>query len=256
MKLGRSTKLDGAVINDEVSHRVLSFAAPVLDSATRVEGRVSSDYPTRPFPSRAIPKLEGQAKGEVIFDDVRFMPGGLADQFLSVFVKERKPLVVLNDRCSVLISGRKVYQEGLVVPVGELATIGIDGSVDFDRSLDLVARFALNPRGRRCPCSRRSSKPHGSNCRSRHTQESQDRWSGMQDRWKAIASGLQGNSMGAGVNGLQKLLQGLSAPIRQGLRPPGNPPSPEDRQRKQEERRRERLQKKADRQLKRSLPAE
>ena len=39
--LGSSSGLLDAVVNDEVSHRVLSFVAPVLDQATRVRGRVS-----------------------------------------------------------------------------------------------------------------------------------------------------------------------------------------------------------------------
>ena len=38
---GSSSGLLDAVVNDEVSHRVLSFVAPVLDQATRVRGRVS-----------------------------------------------------------------------------------------------------------------------------------------------------------------------------------------------------------------------
>ncbi len=53
--LGKSSRLDGAIVNDEVSHRVLSFAAPVLDGATRVEGRVSLVLADAYFPVLAAP---------------------------------------------------------------------------------------------------------------------------------------------------------------------------------------------------------
>ena len=81
----------------------------------------------------------------MLFDDVRFMPGPLADQLLSVFQRERRPLAVLRDPVAVRIAGRKVYQQGLAIPVGNIASIGLNGSVDFDQNLDLVARFALIP---------------------------------------------------------------------------------------------------------------
>ena len=53
--LGKSSRLDGAIVNDEVSHRVLSFAAPVLDGATRVEGRVSLVLADAYFPVLRCP---------------------------------------------------------------------------------------------------------------------------------------------------------------------------------------------------------
>ena len=87
----------------------------------------------------------------MLFDDVRFMPGVLADQLLSVFRLEGRPLVELRDPVSVRIIGRKVHTRGLVVPVGKVASIAIDGSVDFDKNLDMVARFALTPPGSRMP---------------------------------------------------------------------------------------------------------
>ena len=52
---------------------------------------------------------------------------------------------MLRDPISIRILGRKIYQEGLVIPVGNVAVIGLDGSVDFDQNLDLVARFAMVP---------------------------------------------------------------------------------------------------------------
>ena len=53
LKLGPASTLEDAVVNDEVSHRVLSYVAPVLDGATRVQGRVSVRRARRGIPARA-----------------------------------------------------------------------------------------------------------------------------------------------------------------------------------------------------------
>ena len=64
LQFGSETRLEGAVINDEVSHRVLSFVAPVLDGATRVQGRVSFELAEAAFPlSRAPGKDAGLKEG-------------------------------------------------------------------------------------------------------------------------------------------------------------------------------------------------
>ena len=63
LHLGRDSSLDGAVVNDEVSHRVLSFAAPVLDGATRVEGRVSLALADAYFPIVAPVRGTGPDRG-------------------------------------------------------------------------------------------------------------------------------------------------------------------------------------------------
>jgi translocation and assembly module TamB len=236
---------------------VLSFVAPVLDGATRVEGRVSVEMSEASVPILGASDQQGRAKGDVIFDDVRFMPGGLADQLLGVFVKQRKPLVVLRDRVTVLVADNKVYQEGLTIPVADLADIGIDGAVGFDQSLDLVARFALNPPKSPIPVlspileSARFELPITGTLKNPKIDKAE-----LQDRWKAIGSGLLGNSIEAGVNGLDRLLRGLPIPPLQGMRPGAKSPTVEDRRRMQEDRRRQRLQKKAERQLQRSMPAE
>src|SRR4029077_11781704 len=97
------------------------------------------------FPVLAAPNAQVRIEGDVLFDDVRFMPGPLADQLLSVFQRERRPLAVLRDPVNVRIADRKVYQQGLTIPVAKIASIGLDGSVDFDQILVLVARFSLHP---------------------------------------------------------------------------------------------------------------
>jgi hypothetical protein len=142
--MGESSTLDGAVINDEVSHRVLSYAAPILDGATRVKGKISVRLREAELPIVASRDAHARIFGELSFDDVRFVPGRLADQLLAVFDKQDQPLLVLRNSISFEIQNRKVHQKGLVIPVANLASIALDGSVDFDRNLDVVARLAVS----------------------------------------------------------------------------------------------------------------
>ncbi len=221
LHLGRESSLEGAVVNDEVSHRVLSFAAPVLDGATRVEGRVSLALADAYFPIIAPSAAQARIEGDLLFDDVRFMPGPLADELLSVFQRERRPLAVLRDPIAVRIAGRKVYQEGLAIPVGNIASIGVNGSVDFDQNLDLVARFALAPTRSSVPVL----TPILSNVKFdlpiRGTLKNPKiDGEALKEHWAEIGTDLLGNSMVAGVNGLQKLLQGLPVRGLRGLIPP------------------------------------
>jgi translocation and assembly module TamB len=235
LHLGPESRLTGAIINDEVSHRVLSYVAPVLDGATRVQGRVSVEMADAVLPIAAGPDEFAMIKGNVLFDNVRFMPGPLADQLLSVFQKERKPLAVIRDPISVRITGRKVYQEGLVIPVAKVASIGVDGSVDFDRKLDLVARFALNAPQAPVPVlspileSARFELP----IRGTLDKPKVD-GAALKERWKSVGIDFLGDTMEAGVNGVRKLLEGLSLPRLRGPAPrprrvaPPAPPRPAD----------------------------
>ena len=83
-----------------------------------------------------------------------------------MFQRDRRPLAVFRDPVAVRIASRKVYQDGLAVPVANLASIGLNGSVDFDQNLDLVARFALIPPGSNVPVLSPSWPTRSSTCRS------------------------------------------------------------------------------------------
>jgi translocation and assembly module TamB len=251
LRLSSQTRLEGAVINDEVSHRVLSFVAPVLDGATRVQGRVSFELAEAVFPIAGAPEAPYLAQGKVLFDDVRFMPGQLADQLLGAIRLESKPLVELRDPVSVRITEGKVYQKGLVVPVGNVATVALDGSVDFDKRLDMVARFALNPPRTRMPVlsplveTARFELPiRGTLAKPKIDGDA------MKEKWKTFGGDLLQGSLEAGVNGLQKLLEGMpDQPFRR-LFPLSREKAttPEERRRLKEDRRKERLEKKSARQ--------
>jgi translocation and assembly module TamB len=279
LRLGRSSVLQGAIINDEVSHRVLSFAAPVLDGATRVRGQISVKLTDAVFPIRADAGAQAKILGDMLFDDVRFMPGPLADELLGAFRREDRPLLVLRDPISVRIQGRKVYQKGLAIPLGKAASIALEGSVDFDRNLDMVASFGMVPSGAgdsvlgplvknariEIPIRGTLNKPKVDG-------------DAMKERLKSIGSDLLETTLEAGSGVLGKLLNALPVPQLRGFAPPvrrmapASPPqpeppqaneppprpkprTPEERRRLREQRKQQRLEKKADRRLKSEQPA-
>ncbi len=200
---------------------MLSFVAPVLDDATRVEGRVSMRLAEAWFPLIASPKSEAKVEGDVLFDQVRFMPGPFADELLSVFQRERKPLAVLRDPIAVKIAGRKIYQQGLSIPVANLASIGFDGSVDFDRNLDLVAHFGLVPPQNGVPVLSpiMRSRPVRPADR-RHARSSQDQRRSAQRALEGDRRGLAGKFARVRRRALDRLLRGLPGPPLGGLIPP------------------------------------
>ena len=85
LHLGPSSGLLDAVVNDEVSHRVLSFAAPVLDQATRVQGRVSLALSDAYIPIGAGARSPGQGRRRrlVRLRRVHARPAGRADRSAS-----------------------------------------------------------------------------------------------------------------------------------------------------------------------------
>ncbi len=207
--LGPSSGLLDAVVNDEVSHRVLSFVAPVLDQATRVRGRVSLALSDAYFPINGGAGAEPKVDGDVLFDSVEFMPGPLAEQLLGVFRQEQRPLLVLRDPVSVRIVGRKIYQEGLVIPLGNVAAIGMEGWVDFDQNLNLVASFAMIPPKRNIPFL--SDILENAQIQLPITgtfQKPRIDSDAIKDRFKDLGANMLDSVIGAGVNGLGRILQG------------------------------------------------
>jgi hypothetical protein len=162
------------------------------------------------FPVMAGPDAQPRIEGDVLFDDVRFMPGPLADELLSVFQRDRKPLAALRDPIAVRIAGRKIYQEGLLIPVANLASIGVDGSVDFDKNLDLVAHFGLLPRRNGAPIlapivgAARFDLPI-----SGTLDKPKINGDALKEQWKSVGLDLLGNSLHLGTNALDRLLEAL-----------------------------------------------
>jgi translocation and assembly module TamB len=283
--LGSSSGLFDAVVNDEVSHRVLSFAAPVLDQATRVRGQVSVAISDAYLP--LDPSLNTQAKvdGDVLFDSVEFMPGPFADQVLSVFRQESRPLLVLRDPVSIRLVGRKVYQEGLVVPVGKVAVLGLEGWIDFDQNLDLVASFAMVPPRQKIPVL--STLLENTQIQvpiSGTLKKPRINGDAIGERFKDLGTNLLDKVLGVGANGLNDLLRNrpgrvppprdlfppmepdeeIPAPPAPGLggqpdvsKEPAERPgqlTPEQRKQLRDERKQRRQDKRAERRMMRGLP--
>jgi hypothetical protein len=220
LKLGPSSRLHGAVVNDEVSHRVLSYAAPILDGATRVQGQVSVKQIHAEFPILAKSESPARIEGEMLFDNVRFLPGPLAEELMSILPKERRPRLVLHNPVAIRIADRKVYQEGLIVPVGNVAAIGLEGSVDFDKKLDLVARFTMNSPRDDMPVISSLLKSARFELPIRGTLEHPKiDTQAMKQRLKSLGSDLLEGSIAAGAEGLQRLLQKLPERPLQGWFP-------------------------------------
>ena len=127
--------------------------------------------------------------------------------------------------------------------------MALEGSVDFQKNLDLVARFSLNP-------SQVADKPVlASILRTARLevpirgtfQEPKIDAQAMQERLKSVGSDLLENSVGIGAEGIMRLLQGIAARRQARLADPNRPapPTAEERREIREERRRERLEKKA-----------
>jgi len=272
LRLSHESSLTDAVINDEVSRRVLSYAAPVLDQATRVQGMISLDLDSAEIALGGDPS-KTRIEGDIQFDNVEFMPGPLVDELLAIFNLDRKPFLTLNEPVSVRLLGRRVYQEGLILPVGKLAVIGIRGWVDFDENIDLLASFAAVPPQRDAPIlslileSTQLHVPITGTLNNPRLNGDQ-----IAERFKDLGQSLLETTLGLGGAGLDRLLQGgppraprlepdfgendraaPSAPLLPGLRLPFSR-TPEERQLQREQRKERRLEKKAERRARRGLP--
>lgn len=267
IKLGAKSTIKDAAVNDEVSHRVLSYVAPVLDGATRVRGRVSVGGLDAEFPLGEAPGASARVEGNVLFDEVRFLPGPLAEEIIDLIPAARdaqadaEPMLVLRDPISFRIADRKVYQHGLTIPLGRIGTAGLEGSVDFEKRLDLVARFRVNPPRADRPVlaallnNARFELPIRGTLQDPRIDEEE-----LKKRLKSIGSDMLENSIAAGADGLLRLLDGLPK-RREARKPPADAPgiepqpdpkpTPEERRQIREQRRLDRMEKKAQRRMRR-----
>jgi translocation and assembly module TamB len=147
LRLGPESSVTDARINDEVSHRVLAFAAPVLDQATRARGRVSVRINEATFPISDDPARLKAATvtGSVVFQDAEFVAGSITDQLFDLIGVVDRPSIKLNQPVALTIADRRVYQRGLAIPLGPLNEITMEGWVDFDRNLAMNASLPLLP---------------------------------------------------------------------------------------------------------------
>ncbi len=141
----KGSSLDGAVINDDVSRRVLAFVAPILDQSTRASGRVSVTVDRAEFPIGSDVGRKANVTGSVVFQDVEFSPGPLARQVFSLVSQNPPQSIHLDEPVVLSIADGRINQKGLTIPIGKLASVEVEGWVDFDKNLDLVASFPISP---------------------------------------------------------------------------------------------------------------
>jgi translocation and assembly module TamB len=139
------SSLQNVEINDEVSHKVLSFVAPVLDEATQVHGRVSASFAKAEFPIGGAADRTMTVAGAIVFNDVAFGAGPLGSELLSLAGKGPDTALRMNQPVQLAIADRRIHQSGLVIPLNKETRITIKGSVGFDQTLALRAEIPLNP---------------------------------------------------------------------------------------------------------------
>ncbi len=143
-RLGKNSSIREAQINDEVSRRVLAFVAPILEGTTRASGRVSVDLDRAEFPLTPGRSKAVQVDGQVVFADVAFAPGDLANDLLGA-IGRRDAVLRLDRPVTLTIADGRINQSGLAVPIGDLTRIEVAGWVDFDKNLALTASLPVTP---------------------------------------------------------------------------------------------------------------
>ena len=137
--LAKGSLIDDAQINDEVSHRLLTYVAPVLDQATHVHGKLSMNLDAADIPVVAPPTRMLSLTGQLTFQDVMFAPGPFASQLLKMTGQASSPGLSLHQPLALEVANGWVIQKGLKFPLDKGATLALDGSVGFDQTLDLKA---------------------------------------------------------------------------------------------------------------------
>lgn len=134
-----------AAINEDVSHRVLAYVVPLLDDATRVTGAVSAEIARAEFPLSGELDLQRNTivEGQIVFADVEFGPGPLARSLVDIAAPAAEPRLRLDQPVVLDIHDGRVYQHGLSASLGTVARFTMEGSVGFDRTLDLAVSVPL-----------------------------------------------------------------------------------------------------------------
>lgn len=144
LELKPGSGIEGVQVNDEVSNRVLAFAAPVLRDATKVRGLISGKIDHAVIPLGADHGRSTVVEGNMVFQNVAFAPGPLSRDLLSLIGREDATLN-LDEPVFLSIANGQIYQRGLAIPLGRLARIELEGTVGFDRTLNMRAHLPLTP---------------------------------------------------------------------------------------------------------------
>jgi translocation and assembly module TamB len=150
LRLGNS-KIDGAAINEAVSNAILAYVAPVLAKSSGVSGKVAVAIDGAFVPITASGPLS--LDGALALQSVVFNPGPLGSELIALTGREATDLK-LDQGMFVKVRNGRVQQNGLSIPLGGNGlVVALDGSVGFDKTLDLKATIPLTPRALGLPTS-------------------------------------------------------------------------------------------------------
>jgi hypothetical protein len=139
LRLAPGSAITDAEIDDEVSKRVLAYVAPILHESTQVRGHLSAAFDRAEFPIDGGQARSAAAEGRIIFREVVFGPGPLAQQLLGLVGRGATPALRLDQTVKFSVANGRVSQSGLAIDLGPKVQIVLDGSVGFDGTLALRA---------------------------------------------------------------------------------------------------------------------
>ena len=142
--LAEGSNMDGVEINDEVSKRVLSYIAPVLNQATHVNGKIALDIRQAEVPLTGPENRHVNMTGKLEFQNVVFAPGPFATELLTLTGRPPTAGVELKQPVELSVANGRVVQKGLKISLSREAVLAMEGSVGFDETLDLRATIPLN----------------------------------------------------------------------------------------------------------------
>jgi translocation and assembly module TamB len=142
--LNNGSAIIDASINEEVSTRVLSYAAPVLNEAAQARGHLTVGIVRAEIPVIDHSGREVDLAGNLKFQQVTFGPGPIVRQILGVMGQKNTPELRLDQTVPFWVAHGEVGQKGLTVIVSPKVQVAIDGSVGFDGAISLLAAVPLN----------------------------------------------------------------------------------------------------------------
>jgi len=145
LRLLPGSTLQQVEINDQVSHELLSYIAPVLEEATQVHGHLSATFARADFPIGGAADRTMAVAGAILFDNVVFSAGPLGGELLSLAGKGPNTALRINQTIQLVVNNRRIHQSGLVIPINNQTGITVKGSVGFDQTLALRADVPVSP---------------------------------------------------------------------------------------------------------------
>jgi translocation and assembly module TamB len=144
LRLLPGSTLQNIEINDEVSQKVLTFIAPVLEQATQVHGTMSATFERAEFPIGGDADRTMTVTGALVFNNVVFGAGPFGSELLSLAGKGPDTALRIHQPIQLAIANRRIHQSGLEIPINHEAKLTIKGSVGFDETLALRAEMPLS----------------------------------------------------------------------------------------------------------------